>query len=487
MQPQKLLIAAAENPSDGLVTGRILDTNKTMDASADAPVLTVTQLTREIREVLEGHIGAVWVEGEISNHRVQSSGHQYFTLKDAGSQLACVMFRGRTMPGRSGARLGDGVQVVILGEISVYEPRGQYQMVVKQVELKGQGSLQARFEALKRKLHEEGLFDLETKKSIPKFPRVVALVTSPTGAAIQDMLNILTRRAPWVRVLVYPVRVQGTGVEKETIRALQVLNAAERHGLPAPDTIVIGRGGGSIEDLWAYNEESLARAIHDSVIPVISAVGHEIDFTIADFVADLRAPTPSAAAELLAPDTGDLKRQFEAFERHLRTRMLTMINHHIQVIGLIAKGSLAREPQNILLAAEQGVDEMDDRLRLGMREQWRHLADWISERQQVLSRWHPRVMIAEAGLRAEGAAHRLRQALENRLERLSDQMQARADVLRHLGPEAVLARGFSYTTNAQGKVLKDAAEVKDGEMLVTQLYQGVVKSVVKEVKAVEQN
>ncbi|MCX6854829.1 MAG: exodeoxyribonuclease VII large subunit, partial [Verrucomicrobia bacterium] len=235
-------------------------------------VLTVTQLTREIREVLEGRIGTVWVEGEISNHRLQTSGHQYFTLKDGGSQISCVMFRGSAS--RSGARLTDGVQVQVQGEISVYEPRGQYQLVVKQVQMKGQGGLQAKFEALKKKLFDEGLFDQDYKQSIPKFPRTVALVTSPTGAAIQDMLNILTRRAPWVRVMIFPVRVQGQGVERETIRAIEMLNAAEQFGLPRPETIVIGRGGGSIEDLWAYNEESLARAIFVSRIPIISAVGH---------------------------------------------------------------------------------------------------------------------------------------------------------------------------------------------------------------------
>ncbi|HYF37126.1 MAG TPA: exodeoxyribonuclease VII large subunit [Prosthecobacter sp.] len=445
-----------------------------MEAAPQDQVLTVTELTREIREVLEGHIGTVWVEGEISNHRLQSSGHQYFTLKDSGAQLSCVMFRGAAT--RSNVRLGDGVQVQVQGEISVYEPRGQYQMVVRQVQLKGQGSLQARFEALKRKLYDEGLFDQERKRPIPKYPRTVALVTSPTGAAIQDMLNILTRRAPWVRVLVYPVRVQGQGVERETIRALQVLNAAARHGLPEPETIVIGRGGGSIEDLWAYNEESLARAIAASDIPVVSAVGHEIDFTIADFVADLRAPTPSAAAELLAPETGELKRQFESMERHLRTRVNGVLEHHARVIELTAKGAFAREPQRILLAAEQLADDLEGRLRSGIRQQWRLMSDTLVEWQQVLSRCHPRLLLADAGHRVENSAHRLTQTLQHRLDRLEDLLRARADLLRNLGPESILSRGFSYTTNAAGKVLKDAGEVQDGDEITTQLLKGVVRS-----------
>ncbi|MEY4484970.1 MAG: hypothetical protein RL693_2422, partial [Verrucomicrobiota bacterium] len=233
-------------------------------------ILSVSQLTRKIRSLLEGQIGEVWVEGEISNHRLQSSGHQYFTLKDEGAQLSCVLFRNASA---RMAPLRDGQQVQVFGELTVYEQRGNYQIIVRAVQPKGLGSLQARFEALKQKLHAEGLFDPEWKKPIPRFPRTVALVTSPTGAAIRDMINILTRRAPWLRVLVFPVRVQGQGAEKEIARAIELLNQAEDIGLPVPDTIVVGRGGGSLEDLWNFNEEIVARAIFASEIPIISAVG----------------------------------------------------------------------------------------------------------------------------------------------------------------------------------------------------------------------
>jgi exodeoxyribonuclease VII large subunit len=440
-------------------------------------VLTVTQLTREIREVLEGRIGTVWVEGEISNHRLQTSGHQYFTLKDGGSQISCVMFRGAAS--RSAARLTDGVQVQVQGEISVYEPRGQYQLVVKQVQMKGQGGLQARFEALKKRLFDEGLFDQEYKQGIPKFPRTVALVTSPTGAAIQDMLNILTRRAPWVRVMVFPVRVQGQGVERETIRAIEVLNAAEQFGLPRPETIVIGRGGGSIEDLWAYNEESLARAIFVSRIPIISAVGHEIDFTIADFVADLRAPTPSAAAELLAPDVSELKRYFESTERSLTTRVQSILDHHERVLDLTAKGPLMHEPERQIRQAEQSVDDAETRLSSAIREQLQSLSDQLSDRQQVLLQYHPRVMISEASHRVQSSAGRLRQYMEHRLVRLEDRLLARTDLLRHLGPDSILSRGFSYTMTTDGKRLRDAKEIKKGDKLVTKLQRGEVTSIVE--------
>lgn len=451
-----------------------------MRGCMDTPdiVLTVTQLTREIREVLEGHIGSVRVEGEISNHRLQSSGHQYFTLKDAGAQLSCVMFRGSAT--RSGVRLTDGAQIQVFGDISVYEQRGQYQMVVKQVQMKGQGSLQARFEALKKKLFEEGLFDQDYKQAIPKFPRVVALVTSPTGAAIQDMLNILTRRAPWVRVMVFPVRVQGQGVERETIRAIEVLNAAAQFGLPRPDTIVIGRGGGSIEDMWAYNEESLARAIFTSRIPIISAVGHEIDFSIADFVADLRAPTPSAAAELLAPDVAELRRYFDSTSRTLDARVQTILEHHERVLDLTAKGTLMHEPERQIQQAEQSVDDAESRLTGSVREQLRGLSDQVTEQQQVLMRHHPRVMISEAAHRVQSSAEKIRQVLEHRLVRLEDRIKARADLIRNLGPESILSRGFSFTMTEDGRSLQNADQVHAGDVLVTRLQRGQVRSVVKD-------
>ncbi|MBL9131921.1 MAG: exodeoxyribonuclease VII large subunit [Verrucomicrobiaceae bacterium] len=437
-------------------------------------VLTVSQLTREIREVLEGRVGSVWVEGEISNHRAQSSGPQYFTLKDEGSQLSCVLFRGAST--RAGARLSDGAQVQVFGDISVYEPRGQYQMIVRQVQAKGQGTLQARFEALKRRLYAEGLFDEGRKKAIPRFPEIVALVTSPTGAAVQDMLNILTRRAPWIRVLVYPVRVQGAGAEEEIVRALQVLDRAAEHGLPVPDTIVVGRGGGSLEDLWCFNEEVLARAIAAMRTPVISAVGHEIDFTIADFVADLRAPTPSAAAELLAPDAAELRRVLDNAARTIQARTLTMLDHHERVLELTSKGALVREPLRALLAAEQSADDIESRLRDVAREQLRELRDALVARQQALVARHPRAQLLEFSHQLATASKSLSLAMRHRLDRMDQQVETRSVVLRHLGPEAVLARGFSYTTTVDGRVLKEPDGVKPGDTLVTRLAKGVIHS-----------
>lgn len=446
-----------------------------MGMDEETQVRTVSELTRAIRNTLESGFGTVWVEGEISNHRLQSSGHHYFTLKDSGAQISCVFFRG--MAARSRVRLEDGLQLQVQGELSVYEPRGQYQLVVKSVQAKGQGSLQAQFEALKRKLFEEGLFDEERKRPIPAFPSVVALVTSPTGAAIRDMLNVLTRRAPWVRVLVYPVKVQGAGAAEEIAAALEKLNSAENLGLPVPDTIVVGRGGGSLEDLWAFNEEIVARAIAASKIPVVSAVGHEIDFAISDFVADLRAPTPSAAAELLAPDQAELRRRFESLDARLRQRIRGHLDRTQQVVELLARGPLATTPERLLMRAEQEVDEWQNALEERAEDRLRELEGRLTEFAQTLERRHPRLLLAEAGHRFSRTGEALRSALDRRLERITSRIDQRAAILRNLGPEAVLKRGFSFTMRPDGRVIQKASEVNPGDRLRTRLADGEIESV----------
>ena len=253
----------------------------------DDGALPVGKLVRRMKNVLEIEIGEVWVEGEVSNLRKQASGHYYFSLKDDQAQLGCAMFGARRREGHEA--LEDGAKVRVFGEVTIYEARGQAQLVVKKVKAAGLGDLQARFEALKRKLQEEGLFETEHKKSLPGFPTTIGLVTSPTGAALQDMMNVLSRRAPWVTAVLYPVQVQGAGAEQGIARAIRELGDPESSGLPRCDVIITGRGGGSLEDLWNFNEEVVARAIYECSIPIVCGVGHEIDFTIADFVADVRA------------------------------------------------------------------------------------------------------------------------------------------------------------------------------------------------------
>ena len=287
-----------------------------------ARVFTVSELTRSIRGTLETKFAAVWVQGEISNYKLHPSGHQYFTLKDQRAQISCVIWRDTMPQGRQ--PLADGAQVQVCGTVTVFEARGQYQLNVQIIQQRGLGLLQAKFEALKRKLEAEGLFAPERKRLLAKFPRRIGIVTSPSGAAIRDMLNVLRRRAPWLEILINPVRVQGTGAAQEIAVAIREL-ASPNEAFAQVDLIVITRGGGSIEDLWEFNEEIVARAIFHSAVPIVSAVGHEIDFTICDFVADLRAPTPSAAAELVVPDTTDLQRQVDRCARTLARQLLNRV------------------------------------------------------------------------------------------------------------------------------------------------------------------
>src|SRR6266566_3044865 len=285
-------------------------------------VFSVSELTRSIRGVLETKFGAVWVQGEISNYKLHPSGHQYFTLKDQRAQIACVIWRDTMLPPRQ--PLVDGTQVQVYGTVTVFETRGQYQLNVQILQPRGVGMLQAKFEALKRKLQAEGLFAPERKRSLPKFPQRIGIVTSPSGAAIRDMLNVLRRRAPWLQIWISPVRVQGTGAAQEIAVAIREL-AAPNDAFAPLDLIVVTRGGGSIEDLWEFNEEIVARTIADVSVPIVSAIGHEIDFTICDFVADLRAPTPSAAAELIVPDIVDLRRHMDAATRGLGRELFNRI------------------------------------------------------------------------------------------------------------------------------------------------------------------
>ena len=446
-------------------------------------VLSVWELTRAVRACLEEGIGEIWVEGEVSNYRKQSSGHQYFTLKDDRSQLSCVFFRNAAAANGAAVPLADGMQVQVHGDLTVYESRGQYQLVVGIVQGRGVGALQARFEALKRKLYAEGLFDPARKQELPAFPLTVGIVTSPTGAALQDMLNILRRRAPWMRVLVHPVRVQGQGASLEIVHAVQEFNAwaqeAGEHPSKKVDLIVVARGGGSIEDLWEFNEEIVARAIAASALPVVSAVGHEIDFTIADFAADLRAPTPSAAAELIAPDTAALRERLDAaaesFERELRGR----VERARERLDALASGSLEREPRRRLLDARQRLDLAQEDLGRAAASGLRLF----------------RARLEEKGgcLRASG----LQQSLELRSQlvsvlreklwvlmcceqaRVKARLHASEGLLRVLGPQATLERGYSITTDEGGRLLQGVRDIQGGQQIVTRLHDGKLRSIVE--------
>jgi exodeoxyribonuclease VII large subunit len=432
------------------------DFGELFPAEQTRKVLSVSELTGQIRRLLEQCIGAIWVSGEVTNLRAQASGHVYFTLKDATSQLSCVLFNREKVAHRE--MLADGQKVLLQGDVTVYEARGQYQIIVRAVELQGVGALQIAFEKLKQKLAAEGLFAPERKRPLPEYAQRIGLVTSPTGAAIRDVLHAVRRRNPGLEIILAPCRVQGDGAAEEIAEAIRRLNEfgsspVTRH--PSLDLILITRGGGSLEDLWAFNEEVVARAIFESAVPVVSAVGHEIDFTIADFVADLRAATPSAAAEIITEGVF-ASRSFIA-DAPLRLRQVARrrLEREIENFDSLA-GRLSRShPRRKLGEFFQRLDELQSGLLRGLKSATR-------SRRLVLQNLAGRFLRANPSLCLKARRETLRQ-LEKRLALL--------------GPEQVLARGYSITTDAAtGKVLRDAGKIQTGQRLKTRLHIGEVGS-----------
>lgn len=445
-------------------------------------VLSVAELTAQIRRLLEKQLGQIWVTGEITNLRNQSSGHMYFTLKDTTAQLSCVLFRGET--GVERALLQDGRKVILRGEITVYEARGQYQLRVTEVELQGAGAWQAAFERLKLKLQAEGLFAPERKRALPRYPQRIGLVTSPTGAAIRDVLHVIERRHPALHILLAPCRVQGEGAAAEIAGAVRLLNEFNaRHaplGVSFLDLILVTRGGGSLEDLWAFNEEIVARAIFHSQVPVVSAVGHEVDFTISDFVADLRAATPSAAAELITEGVFSSC----AFVAEARGRMAQLAGQRledkrqwlVQTRQRLARLHPRRRMNEWLLRLDDLRSSLLRRIRQGVRQQ-RVAAKSLSDR---LSRVRPAVLMKQRREVFEQARQRLSEQARHRIAEARNRLDALQARLRLLGPEQVLARGYSITMDdATGYVLRDAGAVKPGQRLRTRLKIGEIRSKVE--------
>ena len=410
-----------------------------------------------MRNLLEIEIGEVWVEGEVSNLRRQASGHCYFTLKDSGAQISCVLFRGNAS--RAKAQPEDGMQVRIFAEVSLYETRGQLQLIVKQVEDAGLGDLQARFEALKRKLDQEGLFDSDFKKSLPRFPQSIALVTSGTSAALQDMLNILSRRAPWVQAYLYPVTVQGAGAEVGIARAIDELSDAKSHGLPEVDVIIVGRGGGSLEDLWNFNEEVVARAIHACSVPIVSAVGHEIDFTISDFAADMRAPTPSAAVEIVVPDAEELREKVSRLSDAVNRTMENRLKHDTAILSSARRALMPRDAERALRDPIQELDLRRQELKDAADYHLDHLTARLKEMTMMHAANHPAKMMDQREERISSMKLQLSRASEVALKRSEDKLKSLNSLVRTLGPESAFNRGFSVTTNADGKIVKDQSDV----------------------------
>lgn len=418
-----------------------------MPPNTESEILSVSALTEAVRDVLESEIGAVQVVGEISNLRRQPSGHLYFTLKDEGAQLAAVMFRGDARGLGFEPRNGD--QAVARGEITVYAPRGSYQLRVSTLRPQGRGSLQERFEALKRKLYAEGLFDPVRKRPLPAFPRRIAVITSPSGAALQDFLNVLGRRCPRIAVSVFGVRVQGTGAHLEVVDALHAIAADGSY-----DLVVITRGGGSLEDLWEFNEEALARAIAACPIPVLSGVGHEIDFTICDFAADLRAPTPSAAAELLSRADEEWRSELEHLRQALARAAAERLNAARRRLEQSRGHYVFREPVRIVHQWFQRLDDLSLRLRCDLEAQCRSRADGLAALRRTWQALDPRRRLAEARQRLAG---------------LSAQ-------LRVLSPEATLARGYTLALAPDGTLVRTAVQARKLASLTIRFHDGSVSA-----------
>jgi exodeoxyribonuclease VII large subunit len=436
-------------------------------------IYTVSRLNRETRLLLYGHFASLWVEGELSNLAQPASGHWYFTLKDAEAQVRCAMFRPQTRMVGFSPRNGD--HVLVRAQVGLYEPRGDFQLVVEFMEPAGFGALQQAFEALKRKLAAEGLFDAAHKKPLPRLPERIGVVTSPTGAALRDILTVLKRRFPSIPVLVYPAKVQGADAPGELRRALGL--AAERAEC---DVLILTRGGGSLEDLWAFNDEGLARAIHACPIPVVSGIGHEIDFTIADFVADLRAPTPSAAAEAVSPDSSEWLERLVRLENRLGQRLQSRLAHDRRVLTFLEKRLDTQHPKRRLQAWMQRLDELESRLHRTLRTRIETGRERLAVRMARLERRHPAGQLGPLGDRVLQLHARLRAAVSRRLEMQGNRLAQASRALETVSPLSTLQRGYAIARRQRdGQILRAARDIRPGERMETRLAEGTLVSVVE--------
>ncbi len=440
-------------------------------SAAPPEVWTISQLTRKVKNLLEGQIGAVWVSGEVSNWKLAASGHAYFTLKDEDSQIDAVMFRGRL--GKLRFEPESGLEVLAHGQVSVYERRGNYQIILDDMQPKGMGALQLAFEKLKKKLSEEGLFDEPRKQPLPMLPRRIGIVTSPTGAAIRDVLNVLNRRFANVHVLLYPARVQGDAAAPEIVAGIRALDAQ------GVDVMIVGRGGGSLEDLWPFNEEAVVRAVAEAKTPIISAVGHEIDFALTDFAADLRAPTPSAAAELVVQEQEALLEKVAA----LRNRMGAGLHRQVERLGhrvQAASGSyIFRRPEELVRQKRQVCDELRMRLEGALAEQARQARTRVERASRGLVLLSPGKRLDQARERLAALRGRLLQDGQTLTERFRARLRPLVVQLDALSPLGILSRGYALAWKLPGETLvRDAKELTAQDELRLRFGRGKVRAVV---------
>ncbi len=434
-------------------------------------IFSISRLNREARMLLERGLGSVWLEGEISNLSRPSSGHWYFSLKDEAAQVRCAMFRQRNLLVRFPVR--EGSQVLARGRVSLYEARGEFQVVVEHLEEAGEGLLRRRFEELKRKLAAEGLFDERHKKALPRLPGRIGVITSPTGAALRDVLHVLRRRFPAAAVLIYPVPVQGESAPREIAQALRLASARRDC-----DVLIVARGGGSLEDLWAFNDEAVARAMFACPIPIVSGVGHETDFTIADLVADLRAPTPSGAAERVVPDRAEWLRAFAAGERRLRQSARRRIADLASGLR-VREQRLARGHPGVRLRHHaQRLDELEARLRLALRSRMEGARTRARTVATLLFKASPALRVQAQRVRLDSASRALAAAGRARLAGTRGRFDLAARTLHAVSPLATLDRGYAIVADAAGHVVQNASALAPGDRIEARLARGRVSATV---------
>lgn len=433
-------------------------------------VLSVSQLNQRARQMLETHFAQVWVEGEISNLVRPSSGHWYFTLKDARAQVRCAMFRNRNRALRF--KVEDGLKLTARGRLSIYENRGDYQLIVEHLEESGIGALQRAFEQLKRELAGRGWFDEGLKRELPDLPRHIGVVTSPSGAAIRDILVVLQRRFPSIPVTLFPVAVQGQGAAAEIADAIEHANLAAASLEPPLDVLIVGRGGGSLEDLWAFNEEAVAAAIYHSDLPVVSAVGHEIDFSIADLVADRRAATPSAAAELLSPDRAQLEQVLQTWSR----RLANTLERRLELEGERLTGLRKRlkHPGTRIQEYSLRLDELELRMRRGMNRALQQQANRLAQVRQQLALLIPLARIANHGERVDHLRGLLQQRMLARLADSRHRLDKSAQLLHSVSPLQTLQRGYAIVADKDGTIVRNAEQVQRDDEINIKLGDGEV-------------
>jgi exodeoxyribonuclease VII large subunit len=428
----------------------------------DREVLSVSQLNNRARLLLEDVFSGIWVEGEISNLAKPASGHIYFTLKDSQAQVRCALFRQNAARVRQALR--DGLAVKVRGKVSLFEGRGDYQLILDTVEPAGDGALRLAFEALKEKLSGEGLFAAENKLALPKHPKRIGIVSSPTGAVIRDIISVFRRRAPQVELTLIPTAVQGRDATGQIVRALHL---ADRKGF---DALILARGGGSLEDLWCFNEEAVARAIAACSTPIVSAVGHETDVSISDFVADVRAPTPSAAAELLAPDSSELVQRLHNLQRRLHLRMHNRLERErMRLDGLSRR---LRHPGERLRQQAQQLDDLEMRMQRAFERQLNNRRERLARLETRLAGQHPGRTLKLLRQRLDSLAERLPRAIREGLKQRRLQLQSQVQTLNAVSPLATLGRGYSILLDERHRAIRSAADTHPGQRLKARLADG---------------